>query len=830
MPETLESWFSSRHWKPFPYQSQTWDAFRKGQSGLIHAPTGVGKTLAAWGGPLLHATTKNPPHKTSPRIHTLWITPLRALAADTAAALEEPLAPLGLSHWSVGSRTGDTSQKIRALQKNQLPTVLVTTPESLTLLLTYPDTAEKLATLKTIIVDEWHELIGTKRGVQTELALARLRLWLPHLQTWGLSATIGNLDEAKHVLLGPKNARDGVVIQGKQPKKIEVVTLIPKEMDRFPWSGHLGTTMAKQVASQIETANTTLLFTNTRSQTEIWFQSILNAKPSLEPHLAMHHGSLSKKIRREVEHRLATGNVKCVVCTSSLDLGVDFSPVDQVLQVGSPKGIARLMQRAGRSGHQPGAVSRVIGVPTHAFELIEFAAARDCVKTNSIEDRAPLELSLDVLVQHIVTIACGTGYEPDALLEEVKQTHAFKTISDEEWQWCLKFVTHGGDALKAYPDYQKVTRDPDTKRWHIASPRLAQIHRMNIGTITTDQNITIRFLNGKKLGTVEEWFVSRMKPGDQFVFAGKKLELVKFHELDAHVRKPSKNKGRQIPQWMGAKFPLSTELAVAVNHKLLEQNPTDPELRASQNILALQKKWSHLPSPDELLIETTHTRDGFHAFVYPFAGRLVHEGLSALFAFRLSRDTPRTIQTSFTDYGFELHAREEFPADEEIWREVLRTDTLLPDLIDCMNVAELARRQFREISRVAGLVIDNFPGPKRTKRNLQASTSLLYNVFCQYDPNNLLLAQAQREILERQLEMTRLQTTLKKAASQSLVLVYSQNLTPLSFPLWAQRINTESVSTEKFTTRLTKMIADLENAASLPQKPEITRSPSAPAV
>jgi ATP-dependent Lhr-like helicase len=912
MPNPLESWFASRGWKPFPYQRQTWKAFRQGKSGLVHAPTGVGKTLAVWGGPLLDAlashgaankpsvtpvtsptTIQNTPRSqrqshtplackrrttraggptaangcrlslpggptaaTAVKVHTLWVTPLRALAADTADALREPLDDLGLTLCSVGIRTGDTSQKIRAQQKKQLPTVLVTTPESLSLLLSYPETREQLSTLKTVVVDEWHELLASKRGVQTELALARLRSWFPHLRTWGLSATIGNLQQAKDVLLGPEHAEAGVIVQGKAPKKIEVATLIPPEMDRFPWSGHLGTTMVRQVVKQIEQADTTLLFTNTRSQTEIWFQSIVAANPALEPDLAMHHGSLSRKIRREVESRLATGTVKCVVCTSSLDLGVDFSPVDQVLQVGSPKGIARLIQRAGRSGHQPGAISRVVGVPTHAFELIEFAAARDCVKTKSIEDRVPLELSLDVLVQHLVTVACGTGFIPGDLLAEIKTTHAFKNITAQEWQWCLDFITHGGPALKAYPDYKKVVQHPDTASWHIATPRLAHIHRMNIGTITTDQSISIQYLNGRKLGTVEEWFVSRMKPGDQFVFAGKKLELVHFHELTAHVRAPKKRKGRQIPQWMGAKFPLSTELAAAVNRKMLEavkvgqasslssqdapphggqsatQSPKirppktpkfkDPELRAARDILALQQAWSHIPHPHELLIETTHTKDGFHAFVYPFAGRLVHEGLSALCAYRLSRESPRTLQTSFTDYGFEIHAPEDFPADEETWRELFRSDTLLPDLIDCMNVAELARRQFREISRVAGLVIENFPGPKRTKRNLQASTALLYNVFRQYDPDNLLLAQAQREILERQLEMTRLQSTLDKAARQNLVLVYTQNLTPLSFPLWAQRINTESVSTEKFTTRLTKMLADLEQAATTPQPPEIT--------
>ncbi|MEM0895865.1 MAG: ligase-associated DNA damage response DEXH box helicase [Verrucomicrobiota bacterium] len=811
---SLRSWFDRRGWSPFPFQERAWRAYARRKSGLIHAPTGIGKTLAAWGGPLAEALGADGGLEgTTAPFRILWITPLRALAADTLQALREPVSELPIP-WTVQLRTGDTPQTEKKRIRQRLPTALVTTPESLSLFLSYEDSEEKMRDLRCVIVDEWHELMGTKRGVQTELCLARLRTWQPELRVWGLSATIGNLEEARSVLLGSR-AKEGVTVSGKMAKTIHVETLIPEKMERFPWGGHLGVEMTSRVVERIAGTGTTLLFTNTRSQTEIWFQALLEAKPEWKTELAMHHGSLEKSLRAEVEERLAHGSVKCVVCTSSLDLGVDFSPVDQVIQIGSPKGISRFVQRAGRSGHQPGKASRIIGVPTNAFELVEFAATRGAIKARKIEARVPLTLTLDVLVQHLVTVAIGSGFEASAMRREITSTHAFAELDDLEWQWALEFVTSGGPSLQAYPDYKKVQLVEGVYR--MIDKRQIQMHRMNIGTITSEPAISVRLTNGKSLGTVEEGFISRIRKGGQFIFAGRLLELVRLRELVAEVRPAKKARSKNIPKWGGSKMPLSTELSDAVAAKMRETSARSPEMRAAKGILDIQRRWSTVPQPEELLVETTDTSQGHHVFLYPFAGRLVHEGLANLLAFRLSQAEPRTIHVAFNDYGFELTSDRPFAPPVEDWPEFFRVDTLLVDLLDCMNIAELARRQFREIARVAGLIVGNFPGRQKTMRTLQASSSLLFDVFNKYDENNLLLAQSQREILERQLELGRLKATLARMTQKRLIQIQTPKLTPLAFPLWAEQVTSRQISTESPADVLARTLEDLEFTASRPK-------------
>ncbi len=507
--------------------------------------------------------------------------------------------------------------------------------------------------------------------------------------------------------------------------------------------------------------------------------------------------------------------MRCVVCTSSLDLGVDFTPVEQVMQVGSPKGVARLVQRAGRSGHQPGAVSKVIGVPTNALELIEFAAAREAIKAKQIEGREPVRLALDVLVQHLVTVAIGGGFEPAAMRAEVMATDAFAGLNDLEWSWCLDFVCHGGQALRAYPDYKKVVAGEDGV-YRVLDKRIAQLHRMNIGTITSEVSVSVRMAGGRSLGTVEEGFISGMKTGSHFVFAGRRLELVRLRDLVATVKPASRPKKGKVAIWSGSKFPLSTELADAFAAKMREGGAgaaAMPEMVAVEPVLAIQRAWSLIPGSHQLLVEETETRDGHHAFVYPFAGRLVHEGLATLFAFRLSQQRPRSIQLAFNDYGFELRCAENFGLDAEGWMELCDTRTLLPDLLECMNIHELARRQFRQIARVAGLIAGGYPGRPKSNRSLQVSSGLIYEVFTKYDSDNLLIAQAQREILERQLELGRLQATLEGLQQRELVQIATVRLTPLAFPLWAETLGAEELSSEKFGDRLRRMLRELEVAA-----------------
>ncbi len=467
--EKVNAWYASHGWEPFPFQRRTWQAYLDGQSGLIHAVTGTGKTQAAWFGPVIEAIAEQavsngitgtqplplidepqlseaPVLKKGrggkqkrlqePPLRVLWITPLRALAADTARALAEPLTDCGLM-WTVETRTGDTIAATKRQQQTQLPTALVTTPESLSLLLTRNDTQHQMRDLRMVVVDEWHELLGTKRGVQTELALARLRRWFPSLRVWGLSATLGNTDFAGQVLMGAQSdPAKTTVISGGHRKQTIIRTLIPNEIERLPWAGHLGLKLLPEVIEGIDQAGSSLVFTNTRYQAEQWYQSILQSKPEWAGQIALHHGSLDPSVRKWVEQALRDQKLKCVVCTSSLDLGVDFTPVQRVFQVGSPKGIARMLQRAGRSGHQPGATSEIVAVPTNAFELVEVAAARDAMQARQIESRVALVAPLDVLVQHAVTISIGTGFQRDELLSEVRTSHAYQSLTEMDWVGC----------------------------------------------------------------------------------------------------------------------------------------------------------------------------------------------------------------------------------------------------------------------------------------------------------------------------------------------------------------------------------------------------------
>ena len=716
---------------------------------------------------------------------------------------------MGLN-WSVEIRTSDTSQSIRSRQRKRLPTVLVTTPESLSVLISYADSEEKLSGLKCCIVDEWHELLSTKRGTQTELGLARLRRWNPKLKTWGLSATLGNLPQAADVLYGTGNT--GVMVEGNLDKKVAVETLIPDQIDRFPWGGHMGLRMTPKVIESIESAESSLVFLNTRFQAEAWFKVLLDKRPDWVGRIALHHGSLDRKIRLEVEKLVREGRLKAVVCTSSLDLGVDFSAVDQVLQIGSPKGVGRLMQRAGRSGHRPGQVSKVVCVPTHAFELVEFSAAREGIEERLVEKRPPLEKPLDVLVQHLVTVAAGGGFDEVAMLQEVRTAWAYRDLTEEEWGWCLDFVVRGGPTLTAYPQFQRVA--PEDGKHVVATDRHARLHRMGIGTITGDSHIAIALRTGKRLGTVEEQFISKLKPGDHFTFAGRPLQLVGVRQMQAIV-KPGNKKGI-ITTWGGSRFPLSTMLAGIVLDRLGDAREgvfEDGEMQSIAPLLYLQGRWSHLPSRGELLIEQINDREGGHVFLYPFLGRLVHEGLGALIIHRIARTRAAPTTASFNDYGIELLSTDPLDLDEQGWLELMSPEHLIDDLFSALNSGELTRRQFRDISRVAGLLLNTSPGAPRSNRQLQASSELFFEVFNEFDPDNLLLEQARREVLEQQLEIQRLRDAMEHVSGQSIKLTSPKRLTPMAFPLWASRIQSQTVRVEAAEERIARVMARLEKAA-----------------
>ncbi|MBS3747093.1 MAG: ligase-associated DNA damage response DEXH box helicase [Wenzhouxiangellaceae bacterium] len=800
----IEGYFAHRGWPVLNFQRRAWAAYAGGRSGLIHAPTGSGKTLAAWGGAVEEMVEDG-----ANGLNYLWLTPLRALAADTARALDRPLAYSGKPD-QVALRTGDTSSYRRKKLLEKPPPALVTTPESLAVMLSYADAPARMSKLRAVFVDEWHELMGSKRGVLLQLCLARLKALNPALKTWGLSATLGNLDEAAATLLGP--GIDADIIAGERDRPVALVSLLPESISRFPWAGRVGVHQLKKVVERIEAAESTLLFTNTRSQAEIWFNAIQSVCAWPE-RVALHHGSIDRALRESAEQGLVDGRLKCVVATASLDLGVDFPTVDQVVQVGSPKGIARLIQRAGRSGHRPDGQARIHCVPTHALEVLELAAAREGLTQGRVEARSPIRLALDVLAQHLVTIALGGGFETETMYREVRGTDAFADLDGRQWQWVIDFITRGGPALKAYPDFQRVVEIDG--RMRVPNRRIAMLHRLNIGTITADGALQVRFSKGASLGTIEERFLTRLKPGDRFVFAGRALELVRIRDMTAYVRSARSRKAT-VPAWVGGRLPLSTLLAdgmlALIDDFETGQAPDSPEAVAAAPLLSLQRRVSALPGRERLVVEHGRSREGAHWFVFPFAGRLAHEGLAALVAARIAARRPATFSITVNDYGFELLSAEPVELDEQEWRELLSPRSLQEDILESLNAAGMARSRFRDIARIAGLVQQGYPGRRKATRQLQASSGLVFDVLSDYDPDNLLLAQARREVLEAQLEYRRIERALDRIARQQVVVTRPERFSPLAFPIWADRLRAQ-LSSEDWQARVNRMLTQLESVA-----------------
>ncbi|MCK6423625.1 MAG: ligase-associated DNA damage response DEXH box helicase [Burkholderiaceae bacterium] len=836
-----ERWFAERGWTPFAFQREVWAALAAGESGLLHATTGAGKTYAVGFGALARAAARGVDlsARQAPPLGILWLTPMRALAADTTRALALPLTTLAPA-WTVGLRSGDTPSAERARQDRRWPSVLVTTPESLSLMLTREHAQQELAGIHTVVVDEWHELIGNKRGVQVQLALARLQRWNPQLAVWGVSATLGNLEEAMATLLGPQRA--GRLVRGRVPKALRIDTLLPTDAGRFSWGGHLGAQMRDPVVAEVEQAATSLIFTNTRSQAEIWYQLLLDARPDWAGTIALHHGSLDPSVRGWVEAGLKAGQLKAVVATSSLDLGVDFLPVERVLQIGSAKGIARLLQRAGRSGHAPGRPSRITLVPTNTMELVEAAAAREAALAGRVEARRSPEAPLDVLVQHLVTVALGGGFRPDALYDEVRGAHAYRDLPRGHFDWALAFVEHGGGSLGAYPEYHRVRPD-ETGLYRVPDRGIARRHRLQVGTIVSDSSLAVKWLSGGTLGHIEEGFVARLKPGDAFFFAGRALEFVRLRDMAAYVRPAPRRRGA-IPVWGGGKMPLSSELADTVQDLLhaAAAAPADappparlavPELLAAAPMLATQRRVSHLPRHGALLVEHFRSREGHHLMLYPFAGRSVHIGLAHLLAWRLAQGAPNTFSLSVNDYGLELLSAEPVALERLQSGALFGAERLLEDVLASLNAGALAQRRFREIARVAGLVFTGYPGAPKSTRQLQASSSLFYEVFRKYDAGNRLLTQADEEVLAQELDIGQLAATLRRLAAAPIDWVALRAPSPFSLPLMVERLR-EQLSTEKLADRLARLLRDAEaqaQAGSTPTSaaPRRRRPPGRPA-
>ncbi len=796
----LRHWLASTGRRAATFQRTTWEAWHRGASGLLIAPTGTGKTLAILGAALVDAHADGDPRG----LRLLWITPLRALAADTQRQIEEAATGMQLS-WRVLRRTGDSGSTERARVARGAVEVLVTTPESLSLMLTHADVGERLRWLDAVVVDEWHELLGNKRGVLLELALAHLRALRPSLRTWGLSATIGNPQQALRHLLGSGNPGELIEVAGK--RAIDLVTALPDRAQRFPWGGHLGLAQLPRVLAAIEKSRSTLVFTNTRSQAELWHQALSAVWTGADAELGIHHGSIDRSQRQRVEAALADGRMRCVVATSSLDLGVDFAPVDLVVQIGSPRSIARLMQRAGRSGHRPGARSRLLLVPTHNLEIAEAAAARVELAARHVESRNPPGLSLDVLAQHLVSLATGTGFDASTQLAAARQTVAFARLTDHDFARVMAFVTLGGDALASYPQFQRVVQREDGL-FVIASAAHARLHRFSIGTIASDASVRLTFVRGRVLGEVEESFAARLKPGDRFRFGGRTLELVRLRDLVAQVRATAKP-ANSVPRWLGGRLPLSGTLAAATRAQLADTRMDSREMRALAPMLQRQREMSAVPNADQLLVEVVKLREGVFWFLYPFAGRLAHEGLAAVLAARLARLRPLSIGYAMNDYGVVLRARGLPTPDVSLLRSLLDPEGLEEALANGINLAELARRRFRDIAKIAGLLLPSRPGAPRALRQLQASSGLLYDVLSEYDAGHVLLEQARREVHEESLEIDRLRAALTQIKAGTIVLGTPARLTPFAFPLWAESLRGH-LAHEDWQSRLARMASELE--------------------
>ncbi|MGZ3757154.1 MAG: ligase-associated DNA damage response DEXH box helicase [Mucilaginibacter sp.] len=852
--QLIRQWYRQKNWQQFAFQREMEEAYLSGFSGLLNAPTGSGKTFALFLPFLADFINRHPNYKTQKNngLQLLWITPLRALTNDIKKAMQEVCDDLEIP-WKIATRTGDTSAAEKAALKKKLPEVLLTTPESLHLMLAQKEYPTIFKSLQVVVIDEWHELLGTKRGVQVELGLAHLKAvcsahladsigQLPvstlrlaagnehrtdstwalksknkissqlstansRLKIWGVSATIGNLEQAAEVLLGNDFPAGQVkMVRAHLEKKLLIKSIIPANVENYSWSGHIGLKLLPEVMEIVAKSKTTLIFTNTRSQSEIWYHAILDNYPEYAGVMAMHHGSLDNELRNWVEQALHAEALKVVVCTSSLDLGVDFRPVDSVIQVGSPKGVARFMQRAGRSGHHPGAVSKAWFVPTHSMELLEGAALKEAIRQGIFESRDPMLLTMDVLIQFMVTLAVSDGFKADELFNEIKTTYAFADLTRKEFNQLLDFITNGGKTLAQYDEFLKV--EVQDGLFKVNNRRVAMRHRLSIGTITSDLSIRVKWLSGGSLGTIEESFISKLKPGNVFWFAGRSLEFIRVKEMTAYVKKSNATKGI-IPSWSGGRMPLSSQLAAVFRDKLDEVAhgvEKDEEVIALKPLFQLQAQLSHLPQSHEFLIESFKSNEGHHLLFYPFEGRLVHEGMASLLAFRISKIKSASFSIAMNDYGFELLTDEDIPIEQVLENaDFFSINNLLDDILHSLNANEMARRRFRDIAHIGGLVFTGYPGQPIKNRHLQASSSLLFDVFSEYEPDNLLVRQAYNEALAFQLEEFRLRAALQRIEKQSIILKTIERPTPFAFPIMVDSLGREKLTTETLEERIAKM-------------------------
>jgi len=771
LPPEIEAWFAGRGWRVRRHQAEMHEASEAGRHALLVADTGAGKTLAGFL-PTLAAFCPSRGEIPGEGLHTLYVSPLKALAHDVQRNLVAPVEEIGLPI-RIETRSGDTPSDRKKRQRVRPPHVLLTTPESLSLLLSYPDSFELFAGLRRVVIDEIHAFATGKRGDLLALALSRLQAIAPQMQRAALSATVAD-PESFRGWLAPWGEIDSVaLVEGEKGAPPEVEILLPEEAS-VPWGGHAAIWAIPQLYELIKRNRTTLVFTNTRFLAEYIFQELWDANEDNLP-IAIHHGSLSKEARRKVEGAMARGELRALVATASLDLGVDWGDIDCVVQMGAPKGSSRLLQRIGRANHRLDQPSRAILVPGNRFEFLEAQAAKDAVDQGKRDGEDFRPGGLDVLAQHVMACACAAPFAEDALLAEVRSSLAYAWVDEEVWQRVLTFVATGGYALKAYDKFKRIVRDADGT-WRLTHPEHAQRHRMNAGIIVDSEMIEIRFRNGRSLGTVEEQFAASLRTGDTFRFAGMDLEVESFRDLDLIVR--AARRAAVIPSYMGLRLPLTTHLADRVRALLVDRAGWARFPDDVREWLEVQDWRSQMPGPDNLLVESFPHAKRHYTVYYTFAGWNANQALGMLITKRM--DEGALMPGGFVANDYSLAVWGLKPVTDPA--PLLSPDILTHEFVEWVTESHLLRRAFREVAVIAGLVERQHPGKRKSGKQVTFSTDLIYDVLRKYEPDHLLIEAAWADARARMTDVGRLGDLLDTAAER-MVHVELERVSPLAVPV-----------------------------------------------
>ncbi len=766
LPPIIGNWFDARGWRPRRHQMEMLAAARQGDHALLVAPTGAGKTLAGFL-PTLADLIDHP----TECLHTLYVSPLKALAVDVRRNLLTPIEEMGLPI-RVETRTGDTPSDRKARQRARPPQILLTTPESLSLLLSYPDAQIMFAHLRTIIVDEVHAFATQKRGDLLNLSMARLQTINPDLRRVALSATVADVD-AYRAWLAPDGDIGAVTpVLGEAGADPHVAILIPE--GRVPWSGHSGRYAAAQVMAEIQSRGTTLIFCNTRGLAELIFQDLWSANDANLP-IGIHHGSLSIEARRKVESAMAAGKLRALVATASLDLGVDWGNVDCVIQMGAPKGSSRLLQRIGRANHRLDMASQAILIPGNRFEYLEARAALDAVEAGERDADDFRPGSLDVLAQHVMGLACAGPFRAEDLLKEVQSATPYSALTAEAFDHVLHFIEGGGYALRAYDRFKRLTREQDGT-WRVSHPRFIQQHRLNAGIIVDQPALAVRFANGRKLGTVEEGFAAQLRPGDSFFFSGMALEVVRMDTSDLTVRATSKQ--ARVPSWGGSRMAMSTRLADRVRNFLAEPQEWNRFPQDVREWLEMQQARSVLPQPGQLLIETFPHEGRHYLICYSFEGWNAHQSLGMLLTRRMDAQGLMPLGFVANDYALAVYGLK--PVTDP--RSLFSADILDHEFIDWVEQSSLLKRAFRDVAVISGLIERQHPGKRKTGRQVTFSTDLIYDVLRKYQPDHLLIKAAWADARARMTDVGRLGDLIDRAATTMLHITLDR-VSPLAVPV-----------------------------------------------